>query len=157
MNKASVLFLCTDNSTRSQMAEALLREMSGDCYEAYSAGLASQALSPVAAQVMAEIGIDISEQRAKGVDELLGRINFGYFVTVCEQARATCPTFPGVAIRLHWPVDDPAAVAGSEGDRLAAFRRVRDELADRIAEFVRQNCTEFGPSGRRFCGAEYLA
>ncbi len=126
------------------MAEALLREMGGDCYDAYSAGLESQTVNLLAAQAMAEIGIDIGEQRAEGLDELLGLIHFGYLVTVCEQACTARTISPVAATRLHWPIDDPAAVAGSEVDQLAVFRRVRDELADRVAEFVRQNCTGLG-------------
>ncbi len=139
MNKARVLFLCTGNSARSQMAEALLRSRAGDRFEAYSAGLEPQDLHPLAIQVMAELGIDISTQRAKGVDEFLGRMHFGYLVTVCDRSLAACPTFPGIAYRLHWSLPDPAANIGSDAERVAAFRRVRDELTARIDAFVNEN------------------
>ena len=147
MNRPKVLFLCIGDSTRSQMAEALLREMGGQFYEGYVAGLESETLDLLAAEAMAEIGIDMSEQRAKAADELLGCAPLRYLITLCEQALAASATSPDVAVRLHWPVDDPAAVAGSEVDRLAGFRRVRDELVDRIAEFVWQDCTGLGLPG----------
>lgn len=151
MNRPTVVFLCTHNSTRSQMAEALLREMAGDCYEAVSAGFEPRAVGRVAVQAMAEIGIDIGEQRAKGVDELGGCSPVACVVTLCEQARADCPASMGAAMHLHWPTNDPDAVEGGETEELAVCRRVRDELADRVAAMVRQNCTDFGLSGRRFC------
>lgn len=138
MNKAKVLFLCTGNSARSQMAEALLREKAGDRFVAYSAGLDPHAVNPLARQVMSEIGVDITSQRAKGVAEYLGHVHFGYLITVCDQALANCPIFPGVSRRLHWSLEDPAAVVGSEAERLAGFRRVRDELATHVDEFIHE-------------------
>ena len=139
MTKARVLFLCTGNSARSQMAEALLREKAGDRFVAYSAGLDPHEVNPLAHRVMSEIGIDISSQRAKSVAEYLGHIHFGYLITVCDQALANCPIFPGVSRRLHWSLEDPAAVVGSEAERLAVFRRVRDELATHVDEFIHEN------------------
>lgn len=139
MNKAKVLFLCTENSARSQMAEALLREAASERFEAFSAGLRPTRVHPLAVEAMSEIGIDIRGQQAKGLAGFLGRVHFGYLITVCDQAAADCPIFPGTAIRHHWSVDDPAAVEGSESERRAAFRRVRDELAGRIAEFAREH------------------
>ncbi len=136
MAKASVLFLCTGNSARSQMAEALLRERAGDRFETFSAGLEPTEVNPLAIAAMAEIGIDISGQRAKGLDEYLGRRHFGYLITVCDHAAANCPIFPGVATRLHWSLVDPAAAEGTEAERLEVFRRVRDELARLIEEFA---------------------
>lgn len=136
MSKASVLFLCTSNSARSQMAEALLRERAGDRFETFSAGLEPTEVNPLAITVMAEAGIDISGQHAKGIEEYLGRRHFGYLITVCDQAAANCPVFPGIAARLHWSLVDPAAAEGTEEERLEVFRRVRDELARLIEEFA---------------------
>jgi arsenate reductase (thioredoxin) len=136
MEKAKLLFLCTGNSARSQMAEALLRRLAGDRFEAYSAGLEPDGLNPLAVEAMAEIGIDISGQRSKSVEEYLGREHFGYLITVCDHAAANCPTFPGVSSRLHWSLVDPAAAEGSHEERLEVFRRVRDELGRLIEEFV---------------------
>jgi arsenate reductase len=138
MTKAKVLFLCTGNSARSQMAEGLLRHAAGDRFEAFSAGYEPSSVHPLAVQAMAEIGIDISAQRAKSVAQFFGRTHFGYLITVCDKAAANCPTFPGISQRLHWPLRDPAAAPGSEAQRLAVFRTVRDDLAGRIADFVRQ-------------------
>ena len=136
MEKANVLFLCTGNSARSQMAEALLCAQAGHRFETFSAGLEPTAVNPLAIAAMAEIGIDISGQRAKGIGEYLGRRHFGYLITVCDHAAADCPVFPGVATRLHWSLVDPAAAEGSEEERLEVFRRVRDELKRLIEEFV---------------------
>jgi arsenate reductase len=136
MEKASVLFLCTGNSARSQMAEALLRAHAGERFETFSAGLEPTEVHPLAIAAMAELGIDISGQRAKSLTEYLGRRHFGYLITVCDHAAANCPMFPGVATRLHWSLVDPAAAEGSEEERLEVFRRVRDELARLIEEFA---------------------
>jgi arsenate reductase len=136
MEKASVLFLCTGNSARSQMAEALLRARAGQRFDTYSAGLEPTEVNPLAIDAMAEIGIDIGAQRAKSLTEYLGRRHFGYLVTVCDHAAANCPMFPGVATRLHWSLVDPAAAEGSEEERLEVFRRVRDELKRLIEEFA---------------------
>jgi arsenate reductase len=139
MNKARVLFLCTGNSARSQMAEALLRAAGGERFEAHSAGLEPQPIHPLAVEAMAEIGIDISTQHSKAVAEYLGRVHFGYLVTVCDHAAANCPIFPGIAQRLDWSLEDPAAAEGPEAERLAVFRRVRDELRELIEAFVREH------------------
>jgi arsenate reductase len=136
MEKAHVLFLCTGNSARSQMAEALLRVEAGDRFETFSAGLEPTEVNPLAVKAMSEIGIDISGQRAKGIEEYLGRRHFGYLITVCDHAAANCPIFPGVATRLHWSLVDPAAAVGSDAERLEVFRRVRDELKRLIEEFA---------------------
>ena len=139
MNKAKVLFLCTGNSARSQMAEGLLREKAGDRFEAFSAGLEPEPVKPLAVDAMAEIGIDISAQRSKDVTDYLGHVHFGYLITVCDRAHANCPIFPGVSQRMHWSLDDPAAAEGTEAERLTVFRRVRDELSARIEEFVAEH------------------
>ena len=130
-----VLFVCTHNSARSQIAEALLRHHAGDRFEAFSAGTEPGSLHPLAVRAMAEIGIDISEQRSKSVDGFVGQ-QFDFVITVCDQARETCPIFPGAASQLHWGFPDPAAVPGSEEERLDAFRRVRDKIAARVRGFI---------------------
>lgn len=130
-----VLFLCTGNSCRSQMAEGFLRHLAGDRFEAVSAGTDPVGLNPGAVQVMAEVGIDISHQRSKGVREFLGR-PFIFLITVCDQANERCPIFPGVVNRLHWSFDDPASAEGTEAERLAVLRRVRDEIAQSVRRFV---------------------
>jgi arsenate reductase len=131
MAKKKVLILCTGNSARSQMAEGLMRHEAGDRFEVASAGTHPTHLRPEAVAVMKELGIDISNHRSKPVDEFTGR-DFDYIITVCDHARDTCPAFPGKAERLHWPFDDPASAAGSEEQRKAVFRRVRDEIRARI-------------------------
>lgn len=136
MAKPKVLFLCTGNSCRSQMAEGLLRDLAGDRFDAASAGTHPAGLNPRAVEVMIEIGIDISGQRSKPVDEFLAQ-PFDYVITLCDTARDACPVFPGAASRLHWSFQDPAAAQGSTGERLAVFRRVRDQIAARIQSFLR--------------------
>jgi arsenate reductase len=130
-----VLILCTGNSARSQMAEGLLRHQAGDRFEVFSAGTSPSQLRAEAIAVMDEIGIDISEQHSKSVDRFSGE-QFDYVVTVCDNANAACPVFPGLAQRMHWPFDDPAAVQGSEEERKAAFRKIRDQIRERIVAFI---------------------
>ena len=134
--KRRVLFLCVHNSARSQMAEGLLRARAGDSFDVHSAGNAATAVRPLAVQAMAELGIDIGGQRSKSVDEYAGQ-RFDYAITVCDDAKEACPYFPGAATQIHWRFDDPAAATGSEEERLAVFRRVRDEINEHIEEFVR--------------------
>ena len=131
-----VLILCTGNSARSQMAEGLLRHLSPqDRFEVFSAGTEPSRVNPLAIEAMREMGIDISGQRSKSVDEFRGQ-EFDYVITVCDQAAENCPVFPGKAERIHWSFDDPAAVEGDEGARLAVFRRVRDEIEGRLRGLV---------------------
>jgi arsenate reductase len=125
-----ILFLCTGNSCRSQMAEGWARHLKGDQVEAYSAGIEAYGLNPDAVRVMAEAGVDISGQRSKRVAEIRGT-NFDYVVTVCGHAQENCPVFPGQATIIHVGFDDPprlAADAKTEAERLASYRRVRDEI-----------------------------
>jgi arsenate reductase len=136
VNPTRVLFLCTGNSARSQMAEALLREKAGERFEAFSAGLEPTEVHPMAIAAMVEIGVDISAQRSKSLAEYLGTERFGYLITVCDHAAANCPMFPGIASRLHWSLVDPAAAEGDDDERMALFRRVRDQLAALIDEFI---------------------
>ena len=128
---ARVLILCTGNSARSQMAEGLLRYDAGDRFEVVSAGVKPTAVRPEAIAVMQELHIDISHHRSKGVDEFTGQ-EFDYVITVCDNANERCPVFPGETRRIHWSFADPAAVTGDEKTRLASFRKVRDEIRERL-------------------------
>jgi arsenate reductase len=130
-----ILFLCTHNSARSQMAEGLLRAAAGDRYEALSAGTQATLVRPEAIAVMRELGIDISGQTSKALDRFVGQ-PIDWLITVCDQAREACPTLPGVANQLHWSVEDPSAMHADEERRLAAFRAARDDLARRIHAFL---------------------
>ena len=133
--RKSVLILCTGNSARSQMAEGLLRQEAGDRFEVFSAGTQPTGLRPEAVAAMRELGVDISGQCSKSVDEFAGR-SFDYVITVCDNARETCPVFPATTERIHWSFDDPAAVSGDDETRLGAFRRVRDEIRARLREWL---------------------
>lgn len=135
MNKEKVLILCTGNSARSQMAEGLLRHIAGDRFDVQSAGTVASFVRPQAIAVMAEIGIDISKHRSKCLDEFLEE-SFDYVITVCDNARESCPIFPGRAERLHWSFDDPAEATGDQESQLKLFRRVRDEINARLDEFA---------------------
>ena len=133
MKKKKLLFLCTENSCRSQMAEGILRHLRGNEFEVESAGTRSSVVNPMAIKVMAEIGIDISGHRSKPIQEFQG-VNFDFVITTCDAARETCPVFPGIARHLQWSFSDPADARGSEEETLSAFRKVRDEIKLRIQE-----------------------
>jgi arsenate reductase len=130
-----VLFVCTGNSARSVMAEALLRHHGGDRFEVHSAGTEPRGINPLTIRVLADAGIDASWARSKSVDEFLGQ-SFDYVVTVCDQARLVCPVFPGVHDALHWGYDDPAEATGTEEERLAVFRRVFIQIGERVRQFA---------------------
>jgi len=130
-----VLILCTGNSARSQMAEGLLRQEAGDRFEVSSAGTKPTEVRPEAIAVMRELGIDISHHRSKSADEFLGQ-KLDYVITVCDTARESCPVFPDTARYIHWSLEDPAAAPGSEGERRLVFRRIRDEIAERLKSFA---------------------
>jgi arsenate reductase (thioredoxin) len=131
--RVRVLFLCTHNSARSQMAEGLLRHLAGNRFEAMSAGTEATHVRPLAIKVMEEIGIDISGQESKTL-ERYQQEPFDYVITVCDDANEVCPFFPGAQSRLHWSLKDPSKAEGSEEERLAAFREVRDGIRRRIEE-----------------------
>lgn len=135
--KQSVLFLCTGNSCRSQMAEGLLRHLAGDRFEVASAGTYPVGLNPLAVEIMQEIGIDISKHRSKSLGEFEGS-HFDHVITVCDRAKESCPIFPKTIAMLHWSFDDPAAADGSIDERRAIFRRVRNEIADGIHRFLQE-------------------
>lgn len=136
--KPCVLFLCTHNSARSQMAEALLRRRAGDRYSACSAGTQPTQVHPMTRRVLEEVGADTSELRSKSVKEVLGRVSPRYAIVVCAQAAESCPRiFPFAVNILHWPLDDPSRVQGSEELQLAAFRRTRDEIDAKLRDWLR--------------------
>ncbi len=135
-DKKRVLILCTGNSTRSQMAEGLLRHMGGNRFDVESAGVEPSHVRPQAIEAMREIGIDISGHRSKSVDEFSGQ-EFDYVITVCDNANERCPVFPGKTERIHWSFEDPAAAQGDEKAVLSVFRRVRDEIEGRLREFIK--------------------
>ncbi|HYA93117.1 MAG TPA: arsenate reductase ArsC [Thermodesulfobacteriota bacterium] len=137
MIKVKVLFLCTGNSARSQMAEAFLREYGGEWFEAYSAGTEPKGIHPDTNRVMEEIGISLSGQQSKHVKEYMGKVHFGYLITLCGEAEERCPTtFPGIGRRLRWSFEDPSAFGGSEGEKLAKFREVRDGIEQQIKTWL---------------------
>jgi arsenate reductase len=129
--RPKVLFLCTGNSARSQMAEGYLRHAAGDRFDAMSAGIEPKGLNPLAIEAMREIGIDISKHTSKDVVSLLGQ-HIPYVVTVCDSAKERCPIFPGTWKFLHWSLKDPAAASGTRDEKLAEFRRIRDEIIEHI-------------------------
>jgi arsenate reductase len=133
--KKKVLIVCTGNSARSQMAEGLLRHEGGDRFEVFSAGTKPTHVRSEAIAAMNEIGIDIAQHRSKCLDEFIGK-PLDFVMTVCDNANETCPVFPGSVKRLHWPFQDPAAVIGTDQERLAAFRRVRDQIHGRVMMFL---------------------
>lgn len=138
--KSNVLFLCTGNSCRSQMAEGLLRNLAGDRFNAFSAGMEEKdSVHPLAIKVMNEIGIDISGQKPKSLKTYLGKETILYMMVVCDKAAKTCPrVWPGLSDknRFYWPFDDPDEAAGSEGEKLKVFRRVRDEIREKLEDWL---------------------
>ena len=141
--RARVLFLCTHNSARSQMAESLLRHLAGDRFEAHSAGTEATHVRPLAIRAMDEIGVDITGQESKTLERYLEQ-PIDYVVTVCDAANEACPFFPGAKNRLHWSFEDPSRAEGTEEERLEVFRKVRDEIRERIErELVNKKAAEF--------------
>jgi arsenate reductase (thioredoxin) len=133
--KSKVLFLCTHNSARSQMAEGLLRDLAGDRFESLSAGTEVTRVNPFAIEVMQELGIDLHGHRSKAIDEFAGE-TIDYLITVCDSAKEACPYFAGAKNRLHWSFPDPSAATGSDDEKRAVFREIRDQIAMKIAQFV---------------------
>src|ERR671915_1514154 len=133
MEKIKVLFLCTHNSARSQMAEGLLRYLAGDRFEVMSAGTEATHVRPLAIRAMDEMGINISGQESKTLERYVGE-PFDHVITVCDEANEACPFFPGAKNRLHWSFEDPAQATGSEEERLGVFRTARDKIRERIEQ-----------------------
>jgi len=143
-SKTRVLFLCTGNSARSQMAEAFLRHYASDHFEVFSAGLEPKGMNPLTVAVMSEIGLDISAQKSKSVTEYLGKQLIQVLITVCDHAEKNCPTtWPGINKKMHWSFEDPAAVEGSEEEKLQKFREVRDQLDQKIQNWLTEQGIEF--------------
>ena len=136
-----VLFLCIGNSVRSQMAEGLLNELGSGKWKARSGGVFPSYVHPLAVRVMEEIGIDISRQTSKSMDRFRNEV-FDYIITLCDEAAQSCPTFSNKGRRLHWPLEDPAAAIGTIEERLAVFRRIRDEIKTKIEELLKYESSE---------------
>jgi len=141
MDKKRVLFICTHNSARSQMAEGIMNALYGDRFQAFSAGTNPSKVNPLAIEVLKEIGVDISHHKSKSIDEFKGE-NFDYVVTVCDNAKENCPYFPGGKKYVHRGFMDPASVEGTYEEKLSAFRKVRDEILEWIKEFFIENKEE---------------
>jgi arsenate reductase len=137
-DRTRVLFLCTHNSARSQMAEGLLRHLAGDRFEVHSAGTEATHVRPLAIRAMDEIGVDISGQESKTLERYV-EDPFDYVITVCDEANEACPFFPGAQNRLHWSFEDPSRADGSEEERLAVFRKVRDQIKSRVEQELVDN------------------
>lgn len=136
MADTKVLFLCTGNSARSQMAEALLRKYAGNRFEAYSAGLEPGGVNPYTIKVLEEVGVDTSQHYSKPLTTYLGKVHFGYLITVCGNAEKNCPVFPGMGTRQHWPLEDPAAFQGTPEETLDKFREIRDQIDERVRDWL---------------------
>jgi arsenate reductase len=136
VNKPRILFLCTHNSARSQMAEGFLRALAGDRFEVASAGTHATRVHPLAIRAMADVGIDLGGHVSKVVDELVTQ-RWDYVITVCDAANEACPVFPTKTSRVHWSFEDPAQATGSDDQRLEVFRRIRDQIERRITDWIR--------------------
>jgi arsenate reductase len=145
MIKQKVMFVCTENSCRSQMAEGFLRHLAGDHFDVFSGGAHPTELNPAAVEVMKEIGIDISGQHSKDVAQFLGQ-RFHYIIRVCDKVREKCPVLPGAIWYFDWSFEDPAAAPGTATEKLGVFRRVRDQIEEKIEEFIAK---EAPPEGIR--------
>jgi arsenate reductase len=142
--KHNVLFLCTGNSARSQIGEALLRKYGSDQFEVYSAGLVPKGMNPYTIRVMDEIGLDVRNQWSKGIKEYMGKMFFRYVITVCSDADKNCPVplWARGGTKLHWPFDDPAAIEGTDEEKLAKFRQVRDQMDTKIKTWLEELAAE---------------
>lgn len=139
MEKDRVLILCTGNAARSQMAEAWLKKYAGDQFEVYSAGYEPKGIHPLTRKVMEEVGLALNDQYSKGVKDFLGKMIFQYLIIVCAKAEQHCPTtFPGILQRIYWPFEDPVTFTGSEEEKLAKFREVRDEIEARLKLWLQE-------------------
>jgi arsenate reductase len=136
--KTKVLFLCSHNSARSQIAEAFLRHFAGEYFEVYSAGLEKSEVHELTKKVMQELNYDISDQYSKDLSDYRGYVHFGILITVCSEAEEKCPIMPGLGTRLHWPFDDPSIFEGTEEEKIEKFREVRDQILKKILEWVKE-------------------
>jgi len=140
MAKTRVLFVCTSNTARSQIAEAFLKKYAGDRYEVFSAGLGPGPMNPLTTKVMEEKGISMKDHYSKGIDGFVG-YDFGFVIVVCSKAEAVCPVFPAPCIRLFWPFDDPEDAKGSEEKKLVKFREIRDQIDAKISQWLEERRT----------------
>lgn len=138
MTKTKVIFLCSHNSARSQMAEALLTKYAGDYFEIFSGGFKPQPIHPYAIKVMQEIGSDLSKQQPKDLWDIAKGQHFGIIITLCQKTEKDCPTIPGASTRLYWNIEDPAAIVGSEEEKLAKFRQTREQINEQIKNFLNE-------------------
>jgi arsenate reductase len=138
LGKTKVIFLCTGNSARSQLAEAFLRKYAGEYFEVYSAGFDPQPINPLTVTVMNEVGLDLSSHVSKDLKQFLGKIHFGIAITICANAEEKCPTLPGISTRMYWPFEDPAKFQGSQEEKLAKFRDVRDQINAKIIAWLKE-------------------
>jgi arsenate reductase (thioredoxin) len=136
MEKKRVLFLCTGNSARSQMAEALLNKYGGKDFIASSAGLNPTVINPYTIKVLEEVGIDTSDQFAKPLETFIGKLEFDYLITVCSSAEKRCPMFPGMGTKIHWPFEDPSEFKGSDSEKMETFREIRNKIETRIKSWL---------------------
>jgi len=152
MRKQSVLFLCMGNSAQSQMAEAFLRTYAGDIFDVHSAGLEPKGVDPLTLQVMSEVGINISHQRSKGLELYFGKDYFHYVITVCDDADRNSPSvWRGIHVRMHWSFEDPAIFVGTDGQRLAKFREVRNLIDNRVRGWLaKQTFLQYDREKRKF-------
>jgi arsenate reductase (thioredoxin) len=148
MNRRRVLILCTHNSARSQMTEGLLRQMAGDRFDIQSAGTEATRVHPLAVRAMSELGLDLTGHSSKTFDRFLAD-KWDYVITVCDGANERCPVFPGATSRLHWSFDDPSAAQGSDDERFATFRRVRDQIAEQLRRWLKELDAEFTTEPQR--------
>jgi len=143
LNRICVLFICTGNSARSQMAEALLKKYGNSRFEVYSAGFDPGKINPYAKRVMKEIGMDMIGQYSKNIDVYIRKKRFNYLITLCSNAEKLCPgVFPGIGEKLHWPFEDPTAFIGSESETLERFREIRDQIEKRIKSWLEEQDKE---------------
>ncbi|MDQ1281289.1 MAG: hypothetical protein QG670_2554 [Thermoproteota archaeon] len=138
MEKIRVIFICTRNSARSQIAEAFLRKYAGDHFDVYSAGFEPQPIHPYVIKVMEELGYDLSDQYSKNLYQYLGKVHFGIVITVCAKAEEKCPISLGAGTRLYWPFEDPVEYQGSDEEKIAKFREVRDQINMRIKAWLKE-------------------
>ena len=136
MKKTRIIFLCTGNAARSQMAEAFLRKFAPEHFEVYSAGFEAKGVNPYTIKVMEEVGIDMSQHHSKNLDQYLGNVHFGITITVCDRAEEVCPTYPSLGTRLYWPFEDPAVFEGTEEEKLEKFRETRDQIKERVLKWL---------------------
>jgi arsenate reductase (thioredoxin) len=136
IHKPRILFLCTGNSARSQMAEAFMRKYGGDQFEVFSAGLKPKDIHPLVIQVMKEKGVSLIGQSSKPLTLYMGKLHFSYLITVCDNAEKECPIFPGMGTRLHWPFEDPAAFQGTSEEKITKFRSIRDGIEVKVKEWL---------------------